>query len=59
MEPNQTPSLVHPPRQHDDPAGPSACPVCGSGMVPLRGLLRCSLCGFVFCEGCEGLPSLE
>jgi hypothetical protein len=37
-----------------EPAGPSTCPVCGSYTIPLRGLLRCVLCGFVICEACEG-----
>jgi hypothetical protein len=30
------------------------CPVCGSYTIPIRGLLRCLLCGFVLCESCEG-----
>jgi hypothetical protein len=43
------------PAEQEEPAGPSRCPVCGSHTVPLRGLLRCSLCYFVICEGCEGV----
>jgi hypothetical protein len=53
------PKLLPPQRQqsadHEEPAGPSACPVCGSPTVPMRGMLRCTLCCFVLCEGCDGL----
>jgi hypothetical protein len=32
------------------------CPMCGGGLVPLRGQWRCSRCYFSLCAGCE--PSL-
>jgi hypothetical protein len=46
------------PPEYDEPAGPAACPVCGSPTVPLRGMLRCTLCCYVLCEECEGLTAL-
>jgi hypothetical protein len=32
------------------------CPVCGGGLVPLRGDWRCARCSFALCAGCD--PSL-
>jgi hypothetical protein len=29
------------------------CPMCGGGLVPLRGQWRCSRCYFTLCVGCE------
>jgi hypothetical protein len=29
------------------------CPMCGGGLVPLRGQWRCSRCYFALCIGCE------
>jgi hypothetical protein len=29
------------------------CPVCGGGLIPLRGQWRCSRCYFALCAGCE------
>ncbi len=28
------------------------CPLCEGILVPLRGTLRCSKCGYVTCEAC-------
>jgi hypothetical protein len=33
--------------------GALSCPLCGGGMVPLRGQWRCSRCYFALCAGCE------
>jgi hypothetical protein len=33
-------------------AAPS-CPMCGGGLVPMRGTWRCSRCYFALCAGCE------
>jgi hypothetical protein len=51
-----TPMILLPQRpiEHEEPEGPSACPVCGGPTVPVRGMLRCLRCCFVLCEGCEG-----
>jgi hypothetical protein len=54
MEPKKALTPSRQPRENEEPAGPPACQVCGSYTVPLRGLLRCSLCCFVMCQGCEG-----
>ena len=32
------------------------CPVCGGGLIPLRGNWRCGRCFFALCAGCD--PSL-
>ena len=54
MERNQlSTQTLHTPHC-EEPEGPSRCPLCGGSLVPLRGLLRCSLCCFVLCESCEG-----
>ena len=29
------------------------CPVCGGGLIPLRGTWRCGRCSFVLCVGCD------
>ncbi len=34
-------------------SGGPACPMCGGGLVPLRGAWRCSRCYFALCAGCE------
>jgi hypothetical protein len=37
-----------------------ACPMCGGGLVPLRGAWRCSRCYFALCVGCEmGLETAD
>jgi hypothetical protein len=54
MEPKKLSPLTYQPSGAEEPAGPSRCPVCGGCTIPLRGLLRCSLCCFVLCESCEG-----
>jgi hypothetical protein len=36
-----------------------ACPVCGGGLVPLRGQWRCSRCFFALCVGCEVVLGTE
>jgi hypothetical protein len=33
-----------------------SCPVCGGGLIPLRGNWRCGRCSFALCAGCD--PSL-
>jgi hypothetical protein len=38
----------------EEPVGPACCPICGGRLMPTRGLLRCLLCCFIFCEACEG-----
>jgi hypothetical protein len=53
MESSKKPSQLSRPPSSPEPAGPSRCPHCGSYTIPIRGLLRCMLCSFVFCEGCE------
>jgi hypothetical protein len=30
------------------------CPLCGAELVPLQANSRCSRCGLVLCEACEG-----
>lgn len=35
---------------------PPSCPVCGGGLIPLRGNWRCGRCSFALCAGCD--PSL-
>jgi hypothetical protein len=45
--------------QMTEPAGPASCPICGSHLIPLRGMLRCVLCCFVLCEACEGANAWE
>jgi hypothetical protein len=35
------------------------CPMCGGGLVPLRGLWRCSRCYFALCAGCEPGPCYQ
>lgn len=39
--------------QPKDSREPHPCPVCGGGLVPLRGSWRCGRCAFVVCVGCE------
>jgi hypothetical protein len=29
------------------------CPICGGGLVPLRGTWRCARCSFLLCVGCD------
>jgi hypothetical protein len=55
MDPRPMPPTLQHAHEYEEPAGPDTCPVCGSPTVPLRGLLRCTLCSLVLCEGCEGL----
>jgi hypothetical protein len=31
-----------------------ACPVCSGLLITLRGLFRCTRCGYSLCCGCEG-----
>jgi hypothetical protein len=31
--------FTQPPKEHEEPEGPSSCPVCGGPTVPVRGLL--------------------
>ena len=54
MEPSKL--ALQDPRISDkeEPIGEPLCPICESYTIPIRGLLRCRLCGFVLCESCEG-----
>jgi hypothetical protein len=54
MDRNQLSTEVQHAMGSQEPQGPSRCPVCGGTLVPLRDRLRCTLCCFVLCEGCEG-----
>ena len=54
MEPKEMSLQVQQSRENQEPSGPPICLVCGSFIIPLRGLLDCSLCCFVICEECEG-----
>lgn len=54
MEPTKLSSQSQKLPNSEEPIGESLCPVCGSYTIPIRGLLRCLLCGFVLCESCEG-----
>lgn len=38
----------------DCPASHSTCPLCGEALLVLNSLVRCSRCGLMLCEGCEG-----
>ena len=40
-------------------SGVLPCPMCGGGLVPLRGLWRCSRCYFALCAGCEPATACE
>jgi hypothetical protein len=31
-----------------------ACPLCNGEMIPVRDLVRCCVCGFTTCAGCQG-----
>jgi hypothetical protein len=46
VEPKSQPRLV--------PNGPFACPLCNGRTIPVRDLLRCCVCGFTTCAGCQG-----
>jgi hypothetical protein len=59
MEPKPMIPYTQRPREHEEPAGPASCPVCGGPTVPLRGMLRCLLCCFVLCEQCEGVETWQ
>jgi hypothetical protein len=54
MEPSKLSFQTQEPQNSEEPIVASLCPVCGSYTIPIRGLLRCSLCCFVYCEACEG-----
>jgi hypothetical protein len=57
MESRLSPPQSQQSAEHEEPAGPGTCPVCGGPTVPMRGMLRCTLCCFVLCEDCEGLAA--
>ena len=54
MEPSKLSFQTQELQNSEEPIGTSLCPVCGSYTIPIRSLLRCSLCCFVLCEDCEG-----
>lgn len=37
----------------------SLCPICTGAMVPARGSMRCTRCGFNLCVGCEATRDEE
>jgi hypothetical protein len=53
MQSSTRPAEDHGQQCYLEPPGPSACPACGSRMLPFRGVMRCSLCALVIAEGPE------
>jgi hypothetical protein len=54
MKPLPLPPAVQLSQEDRGTTCPTACLLCGGDLVPLRGTLRCSRCGFLLCEGCDG-----